>query len=99
MTSHHMLKNYKVRRGCTVPGLLTWPFSKKSDDTENLEIISSVGGCSNLPVSLSLYLHVYTTLVLSVGVSSPMGAAAERPEFDTKPSLGAPILIFPEVIS
>ena len=29
-----MLNRFEVRRGCTVPSTLTWPFTKKSDGTE-----------------------------------------------------------------
>ena len=41
-------------------------------------------------------LRVDTTRVLSVGGSlAPWGAAGERSEFNVKPPLGAPLLIFP----
>ena len=29
-----MLKNLKARKACTIPSPLTWPYSKKSDDTQ-----------------------------------------------------------------
>ena len=42
------------------------------------------------------HLHVDTTRVLSVrGSLHPWGAAGERSEFNIKPPLGAPLLIFP----
>ena len=41
------------------------------------------------------HLHVDTTWVLSVGVYSPMEATMETPEFNIKPPLWDPILIFP----
>ena len=41
-------------------------------------------------------LRMDTTWVLSVGGSlPPCGAAGERSEFNIKPPLGAPLLIFP----
>ena len=39
------------------------------------------------------HLHVDTTQVLSVGGSLPL---MELPEFDIKPSLGSPLLVFPQ---
>ena len=42
------------------------------------------------------HLRVDTTRVLSIGGSIPLcGAAGERSEFNIKPPLGAPLLIFP----
>ena len=43
---HCVLKKFKVRRGCTVPCPLTWPTTKKYDDTEEFVITDSVDGCS-----------------------------------------------------
>ena len=40
-----MLKKIKVRRS-TVPNKLTWPSTKKSDDSENFVTTGSVDGCS-----------------------------------------------------
>ena len=62
----------------------------------------SVDGCSIHPETLLVrnHLRVDTTLVFSVGAFlAPMGAAGERPEFDIKPPLGAPLLIFPSKLS
>ena len=55
-------------------------------------------GCNVLPETqfVGTHLRVDTTQVLSVGGSLPLcGAAGERSEFDIKPPLGAPLLIFP----
>ena len=56
-------------------------------------------GCNVLPETqfARTRLRVDTTQVLSVGGSlPPCGAAGERSEFNTKPPLGAPLLIFPQ---
>ena len=55
-------------------------------------------GCNVLPETqfVGTRQRVGTTRVLSVGGSLPScGAAGERSEFDIKPPLGAPLLIFP----
>ena len=55
-------------------------------------------GCNVLPETqfVGTRLRVDTTRVLSVGGSPPpWGTAGERSEFDIKPPLGAPLLIFP----
>ena len=57
-----------------------------------------MNGCNVLPETLYVgtRLRVDTTLVLSVWGSLPhWGAAGERSEFNIKPPLGAPLLIFP----
>ena len=57
-----------------------------------------MGGCNVLPETQFVWtrLRVDTTWVLSVGGSlPPCGAAGERSEFNIKPPLGAPLLIFP----
>ena len=95
-----MLKKLKVRRGCTVPSPLTWPSTKKSDGTKEFATTDSMDGCSVLPETqfVGTRLRVDTTLVLFVGGSlPPWGAAGERSEFNIKPPLGAPLLIFPQV--
>ena len=58
----------------------------------------SMDGCNVLPETkfVGTRLRVDTTRVLSVGGSlPPYGAAGERSEFNIKPPLGAPLLIFP----
>ena len=55
-------------------------------------------GCNVLPETqfVGTRLRVDTTRVLSVGgFLPPWGAAGERSEFNIKPPLGAPLLIFP----
>ena len=54
-------------------------------------------GCSILPEAkfVGTHMRVDSTQVLSVGSSPPMVAAREMPEFSIKPSLGAPLAIFP----
>ena len=55
-------------------------------------------GCNVLPETqfVGTRLRVETTRVLSVGGNlPPCGAAGERSEFNIKPPLGAPLLIFP----
>ena len=55
-------------------------------------------GCNVLPETQfgGTRLREDTTLVLSVGGSiPPSGAAGEMSEFNIKPPLGAPLLIFP----
>ena len=103
----HVLTKLKVRRGCTVPSPLTWPSTKKSDGTKEFATTDSMDGCNVLPETqfAGTRLRVDTTLVLSVGGNlPPCGAAGERSDFNIKPPLGAPLLIFssrlsPEVFS
>ena len=93
-----MLKKLKVRRGSTVPSPLTWPFTKKSDVTKELATTDSMDGCNVLPETqfVGNCLRVDTTRVFSVRGSLPTkGAAGQRSDFNIKPSLGAPLLIFP----
>ena len=55
-------------------------------------------GCNVLPETqfVGTRLRVDTTRAFSVGGSLPTcGAAGERSEFNIKPPLGAPLLIFP----
>ena len=57
-----------------------------------------MGGCNVLPETkfVGTRLRVDTSRGLSVGgTHSPCGAAGERSEFNIKPPLGAPLLIFP----
>ena len=57
----------------------------------------SMDGCNVLPETqfVKTRLRVDTTRVLSVGVPfPPWGAVGERSEFNFKPHLGAPLLIF-----
>ena len=64
-----MLKKLKVRRGCTVPSPLTWPFTKKFDGTEKNAMTGSVERCSVLSESqfVATRLRVDTTRISSVG--------------------------------
>ena len=58
----------------------------------------SMDGCNVLPETqfVGTRLRVDTTRVLAVGgFLPPWGAAGERSEFNIKPPLGAPLLIFP----
>ena len=94
----HVLTKLKVRRGCTVPSPLTWPSTKKFDGTKELATTDSMDGCNVQPETqfVGTRLRVDTTRVLSVGGNlPPCGAAGERSEFNMKPPLGAPLLIFP----
>ena len=87
----------KVRRGCTLTSQLTWPSTKKCDGTEKFAMTDSVDGCSILPEIqfCRTRQRMDTIRVLSVGGSiPPMGAAREKPDFDIKPPLGVPLLIF-----
>ena len=98
----HVLKELRVRRGCTVPSPLTWPSTRKSDITKELTTTDSMDGCSVLPETqfVGTRLRVDTTRVLSVGGSiHTWGAAGDRSEFNIKPPLGAPRRIFLEFIS
>ena len=93
-----MLTKLKVRRGCTVPSPLTCTSTKKSDGTKEFATTDSMDGCNVLPETqfVGTRLRVDTTRVLSVGGNlPPCGAAGERSEFNIKPLLGAPLLIFP----
>ena len=95
-TSHHMPKTSKARRGSTVPSPTAWSSTKKSEGTKKFVMTGSVDGCSILSETqfVGTRLHVDTTQVLSVY------HVLSGPEFDIKPSLGAPLLIFfVEVIS
>ena len=92
-----MLKKFKVRRGCTSPSPLTWPSTKKSDGTKEFATTDSMDGWNVLPEIqfVGTRLRVDTTRVLSVGGSlPPWGAAGEWSEFNIKPPLVAPLLIF-----
>ena len=94
----HVLTKLKVRRGCTVPSPLTWPSTKKSDGTKEFATTDSMDGCNVLPETqfVGTCLRVDTTWVLSVGGNlPPCAAAGERSDFNIKPPLGAPLLIFP----
>ena len=94
----HVLKMFKVRRGCTVPSPLTWPSTKKSDGTKEFATTDTMDGCNVLPETqfVGTRLRVDTTQVLYVGgFLPPWGATGERSDFNIKPPLGAPLLIFP----
>ena len=57
----------------------------------------SVDGCSVLPETqfVPTFQRVDTTRALSLEDSlAPMGVAGERPEFEVKPPLGVPLLMF-----
>ena len=93
----HVLRRFKVIRGCIVPSSPTWPSTKKCDGTKEFVTIDSMDGCSVLPETqfVGFRLRLDTTRVLSVGNSLPLWAAAgERSEYNIKPPLGAPLLIF-----
>ena len=45
VTSHHGLKKFTMRWGCTVPSPLTWPSTTKRDDTKTFVMTGSVDGC------------------------------------------------------
>ena len=69
----------------------------KSDGIIEFATSDSMDGCSILPESQFVWtrLHVDTTRVLYVGGSPPhWGASGEMSEFDVKPPLRAPLLIF-----
>ena len=62
----------------------------------------SMDSCSVLPETqfVGTHLHKDTTHVLSVGGSlPPWRSADEKPEFDIKPPLGVPVLIFSSRLS
>ena len=87
-----------MRRGCTVPSPLTWPSTKKSDGTKEYATTDSMDGCNVLPETqfVGTRLRMDTIQLFSVrGSLPPWGAAGERSEFNIKPPLGAPLLIFP----
>ena len=93
-----MLQKLKVRRGCTVASPLTWPSTKKSDGTKEFATTDSMDGCNVLPETqfVGTRLRVDTTPVFSVrGSLPPWGAAGEMSEFNIKPPIGSPLLIFP----
>ena len=93
-----MLRKFNVRRGCTVPSPLTRPPTKKSDGTKEFATTDSIDDCNVLPETkfVGTRLRVVTTLILFVGVPfPPWGAAGERSELNIKPTLVAPLLIFP----
>ena len=91
-----MLKRLKVIRGCTIPYPLTWPSIKKFNGIEKLATTGSVDGYSVLSENQSIgtRMRVDITRVLIVK-ESPMKAAGERQHFNSKPPLGAPLLISP----
>ena len=93
-----MLKKVKVRRGCTVPSPLTRASTKKSDGTKEFAMTDSMDGYNVLPMTqfIGTRLRVDTTQVFSMrGSLPPWGYAGERSEFNIKPPLWAPLLIFP----
>ena len=71
-----MLKKYEVRRGCTVSRKQTWPYTKKSDGTEEFVMTDSMDGCSVLPESqfVGTRLRVNTTRDIYVGVLFLLGS-------------------------
>ena len=92
-----MLKKSKERGGSTVPRTLTSP--------SNQEIRSHRKVCNNRPSGWLQCLAGdpvcqdppalgHHTGLICRGFPSPMGAAGERPAFDIKPPLRAPLLIF-----
>ena len=76
-----MPKKLMVRRGCIFSSPLSWPSTKKSDDTEEWMVAAS-----HRCLRFGILLRVDTTRVLSVGGSlPPWGAAGERPRFSVPP--------------
>ena len=77
---NHVLKIFKVRRGCIVPGPLTWLSTNKSDGVEKLVMTGSVDGCSVLSEIqfVGTCLRVDTTQVLFVGGSLSLCELPER---------------------
>ena len=73
---NHMMNMLKVRRGCTVTSLLTWPSTRKSDGTEKSMLTGSVNGCSVLPQTqlVGTHLGVDTTQISYVGDFPPHGS-------------------------
>ena len=71
----------EVRRGCTVPSLLSWSSTKASDGTVEFPTTGPVDGCSILLETqfVGTHLHVDNTWVLFVGASLPL---RELPEID-----------------
>ena len=57
-----------------------------------------MNGCNVLPETqfVGTRMRVDTTRVLSVGATFPLAEQPERSEFNIKPPLGAPLLIFPQ---
>ena len=98
----HVLKKFKVRRGCTVPSPLTWPSTKKSDGTKEFAKTDSMDGCNVLSETqfVGTRLCVDTTRVLYVGVPFPLVELPERGQILTSNSLsGLHSWFFLEVIS
>ena len=93
---NHVLNKFNVRRGCTVPSQLTWPSTKKSSGTEKFVTTRSVMvAMSCQRPSLSGPAFAWTPHMFYLwGYPFPIRAAIEWPEFDIKPSLGIPLLIF-----
>ena len=76
----HVLRKLNVRKGCTVPSPLSWPFAKKSDGTNEFATTDSMDGCNVLPETqfVGSRLRVDATWVLSVGGSLPPWGAADK---------------------
>ena len=86
-----------MRRGAQSPGLQLGLRTKKSHGTEHLATTGTVDGCSIQPEILFVGTRqpVDATRVLSVwNFPTSMGAAGERPVFDVKARLRAPLMIF-----
>ena len=96
-STNHVLKKLKVRRGCTVPSRLTWPSTNKYDGIKEFATTDSMHGCNVLPETqfVRTGLRVDTTRVSSAAAPLTLWEPPERPEFDIKLPLGAPLLIFP----
>ena len=90
-----MQKKLKLRKGATVPSLLTWPSTNKSDGTENIATTGSVDSCSILPETQFVRtMHGHLMDFIRRGFPILMKASRLRPEFHIKPPLGAPLIIF-----
>ena len=95
-----MLKNFKVRRRCTVPSPLTSPSNKKSYGTETFASTRLSGllqGPTVDPVYRDPPVHGHNTGFVCRWFLSPIGAARERPEIGVKSPLVSPVVIFPRV--
>ena len=79
-----MLNKFKVRRGCTVPNTLSWPFTKNFDGTEMFATTGWLQRPAGDPVCRDPFAHGHNMGFISRGFLPPMGAAGERPEYNIK---------------
>ena len=91
---NHVLKTFKVRRGCTVPSPLNCLSIKKSNGAEMFAAQWMVAASCRRP-SLSRPAYVWTPLsyaFICMGSLPPMGTVRERPQFYVTPPLVTPLL-------